>query len=81
MSTTMKTQPDALSRVYATALFETAEAAGGQAPGVGVEQVALGRQPFGPQDTVQRGVAMTSDKLCKSRIRLRDRAGQHKVAF
>jgi len=30
MSTTAKTQPDALSRVYAAALFESAEAAGGQ---------------------------------------------------
>ncbi len=30
MSTTTKTQPDALARVYARALFETAESAGGQ---------------------------------------------------
>ncbi len=30
MSTTMKTQPDALARVYATALFETARDSGGQ---------------------------------------------------
>ena len=30
MSTAMKTQPDALARVYAGALFETADGAGGQ---------------------------------------------------
>lgn len=30
MSTTTKTQPDALARVYASALFETAETTGGQ---------------------------------------------------
>jgi len=86
MSATTKSQPDALARVYASALFETAESAGGQDAVEGTlseleDILELGRQDAGFGEFLGSQILGTKERSSSIAAIFSGRASDHVVRF